>query len=121
MQVWVLQDFVLAISSSTRLHGSSIPRHEGVAQVLQWQTPCQTQGCDEHMKNACRTEHVMLLLLLPLPAPPPVQVSLKYFEEVFTSQHWMMRIYRVRDTPNRDAAKDSGRAAQRKATKKAAA
>jgi len=23
--------------------------------------------------------------------------SLKYFEEVFTSQHWLMRIYRVRD------------------------
>jgi len=26
-------------------------------------------------------------------------VSLKYFEEVFTSNHWMMRIYRVRDQP----------------------
>lgn len=25
------------------------------------------------------------------------EVSLKYFEEVFTSQHWLMRIYRVRD------------------------
>jgi dolichyl-diphosphooligosaccharide--protein glycosyltransferase len=48
-------------------------------------------------------------------------VSLKYFEEVFTSQHWMMRIYRVRDTPNRDAAKDSGRTAQRKTLKMAAA
>lgn len=28
---------------------------------------------------------------------------LKYFEEVFTSEHWMMRIYRVLDKPNRDA------------------
>jgi dolichyl-diphosphooligosaccharide--protein glycosyltransferase len=45
-------------------------------------------------------------------------VSLKYFEEVFTSQHWMMRVYRVRDQPNRDTPKDSGRAAARK-TKKA--
>ena len=25
------------------------------------------------------------------------EFSLKYFEEVFTSQHWLMRIYRVRD------------------------
>ena len=25
-----------------------------------------------------------------------VQRRLKYFEEVFTSEHWMMRIYRVR-------------------------
>lgn len=29
--------------------------------------------------------------------------ELKYFEEVFTSEHWMMRIYRVLDKPNRDA------------------
>ena len=29
--------------------------------------------------------------------------SLKYFEEVFTSEHWMMRIYRVLEQPNRDA------------------
>lgn len=28
--------------------------------------------------------------------------SLKYFEEVFTTQHWMVRIYRVRDKPMRD-------------------
>ncbi|GBF90577.1 hypothetical protein Rsub_03149 [Raphidocelis subcapitata] len=32
-------------------------------------------------------------------------VTLKYFEEAFTSQHWMMRIYRVRDRPLRDSAK----------------
>ncbi|KAI8469243.1 MAG: Oligosaccharyl transferase STT3 subunit-domain-containing protein [Monoraphidium minutum] len=39
-----------------------------------------------------------------------LDVSLKYFEEVFTSQHWMMRIYRVRDKPLRDSAKPkSGR------------
>ena len=39
-----------------------------------------------------------------------MDVSLKYFEEVFTSQHWMMRIYRVRDKPLRDGAKPkSGR------------
>ena len=25
------------------------------------------------------------------------EFSLKYFEEVFTSQHWLMRVYRVRD------------------------
>jgi dolichyl-diphosphooligosaccharide--protein glycosyltransferase len=55
---------------------------------------------------------LLLLLLLIL------QVSLKYFEEVFTTQHWMMRVYRVRDQPNRDTPKDSGRAAARK-TKKA--
>lgn len=29
--------------------------------------------------------------------------KLKYFEEVFTSEHWMVRIYKVKDTPNRDA------------------
>jgi len=28
--------------------------------------------------------------------------GLKYFEEVFTTQHWMVRIYRVRDKPMRD-------------------
>lgn len=27
---------------------------------------------------------------------------LTYFEEVFTSEHWMMRIYRVLPKPNRD-------------------
>lgn len=45
------------------------------------------------------------------------QVSLKYFEEAFTSAHWMMRVYRVRDQPNRDTPKDSGRAAARTAKK----
>jgi hypothetical protein len=27
---------------------------------------------------------------------------LKYFEEVFTSEHWMMRIYRVLPPPERE-------------------
>ncbi|KAF6258860.1 Oligosaccharyl transferase STT3 subunit-domain-containing protein [Scenedesmus sp. NREL 46B-D3] len=45
-------------------------------------------------------------------------VPLKYFEEVFTSEHWMMRIYRVRDQPNRDAAKPASRSgAKRKAAR----
>ncbi|MEW5316146.1 MAG: hypothetical protein WDW38_007532 [Sanguina aurantia] len=34
-----------------------------------------------------------------------LSVKLRYFEEVFTSEHWMMRIYRVRDRPLRDGAK----------------
>lgn len=40
-----------------------------------------------------------------------LNVKLKYFEEVFTSQHWMMRIYRVRDKPLRDSTntKTSGK------------
>lgn len=29
--------------------------------------------------------------------------ELHYFEEVYTSEHWMMRIYRVKDKPNVDA------------------
>ena len=29
--------------------------------------------------------------------------SLRYFEEVFTSQHWMMRVYRVKEDPEREA------------------
>ncbi|GAB4823675.1 hypothetical protein N2152v2_010721 [Parachlorella kessleri] len=28
--------------------------------------------------------------------------KLRYFEEVFTSEHWMIRIYKVKDVPNRD-------------------
>lgn len=56
---------------------------------------------------------------LSLPVFYHIQVSLKYFEEVFTSEHWMMRIYRVRDKPNRDKPKtDAGRV--RKPAKKAA-
>ncbi|KAG2484889.1 hypothetical protein HYH03_016370 [Edaphochlamys debaryana] len=37
-----------------------------------------------------------------------LNVKLNYFEEVFTSQHWMMRIYRVRDKPLRDPALKPG-------------
>jgi dolichyl-diphosphooligosaccharide--protein glycosyltransferase len=29
--------------------------------------------------------------------------SLRYFEEAFTSQHWMMRVYKVKDAPDREA------------------
>lgn len=29
-------------------------------------------------------------------------VRLKYFEEVFTSEHWMVRIYRVKEPSVRD-------------------
>eukprot|EP00197_Chlamydomonas_leiostraca_P007871 CAMPEP_0202860940 /NCGR_PEP_ID=MMETSP1391-20130828/2496_1 /ASSEMBLY_ACC=CAM_ASM_000867 /TAXON_ID=1034604 /ORGANISM="Chlamydomonas leiostraca, Strain SAG 11-49" /LENGTH=750 /DNA_ID=CAMNT_0049540229 /DNA_START=40 /DNA_END=2292 /DNA_ORIENTATION=+ len=36
-----------------------------------------------------------------------MNIKLNYFEEVFTSQHWMMRIYRVRDQPLRDPAKSA--------------
>jgi len=28
-------------------------------------------------------------------------IKLKYFEEAFTSEHWMIRIYRVKDLNNR--------------------
>lgn len=28
-------------------------------------------------------------------------VKLTYFQEVFTSEHWMVRIYKVKDPPNR--------------------
>ena len=31
-----------------------------------------------------------------------LNISLKYFEEVFTSQHWLMRVYKVRDAPVRE-------------------
>ncbi|GLI62500.1 hypothetical protein VaNZ11_005155, partial [Volvox africanus] len=46
-----------------------------------------------------------------------LNVKLSYFEEVFTSQHWMMRIYRVRDQPLRDPtlrAGKKGKAANRR-------
>ncbi|EFN55263.1 hypothetical protein CHLNCDRAFT_31189 [Chlorella variabilis] len=43
--------------------------------------------------------------------------ELKYFEEVFTSEHWMMRIYRVLDKPNRDTKLRNPR--RTKVTKKA--
>lgn len=31
-----------------------------------------------------------------------MNIQLKYFEEVFTSEHWMIRIYKVKNPPNRD-------------------
>ncbi|PRW05846.1 STT3 subunit of Oligosaccharyl transferase [Chlorella sorokiniana] len=52
--------------------------------------------------------------------------QLHYFEEVFTSEHWMMRVYRVLDKPNRDnrmrnprrskVAKSAAKTKQRKAS-----
>ena len=30
------------------------------------------------------------------------EISLKYFEEVYTTEHWMVRIYEVKDQPSRD-------------------
>jgi dolichyl-diphosphooligosaccharide--protein glycosyltransferase len=33
---------------------------------------------------------------------------MKYFEEVFTTEHWMVRIYRVLPKPNLDAPKSRG-------------
>lgn len=80
---------------------------QGMYAVLVRMHPCSRRRCFDNVLSCC-------CCCCP-------QVSLKYFEEVFTSQHWMMRIYRVRDTPNRDAAKDSGRTAQRKTLKMAAA
>lgn len=56
---------------------------------------------------------ISLLPLRSLRRLPCGQVSLKYFEEVFTSEHWMMRIYRVRDTPNREPPKRRARAARK--------
>ncbi len=38
-----------------------------------------------------------------------LDISLKYFEEVFTSQHWMMRVYRVRPQPLREKGAGRGR------------
>lgn len=31
-------------------------------------------------------------------------VKLKYFEEVYTTEHWMVRIYEVKDEPSRGQA-----------------
>jgi len=31
-----------------------------------------------------------------------LDVKLKYFEEVFTTEHWMVRIYKVKDAPPRE-------------------
>lgn len=30
-------------------------------------------------------------------------VKLKYFEEVYTTEHWMVRIYEVKDEPSRES------------------
>ena len=49
-----------------------------------------------------------------------VPCRLRYFEEVFTSEHWMMRIYRVLPEPNRETKLKNPRRA-RVATKRSAA
>lgn len=37
------------------------------------------------------------------------EISLKYFEEVYTTEHWMVRIYEVKDQPSRDVHADTSR------------
>ena len=34
-------------------------------------------------------------------------ISLKYFEEVYTTEHWMVRIYEVKDQPSRGVPADT--------------
>jgi len=34
-------------------------------------------------------------------------ISLKYFEEVYTTEHWMVRIFEVKDQPSRDVQADT--------------
>jgi dolichyl-diphosphooligosaccharide---protein glycosyltransferase len=48
-------------------------------------------------------------------------IRLKYFEEVFTSEHWMMRVYRVLEVPNREVGLENPYKARggKKARKKA--
>ncbi|KAL3132585.1 hypothetical protein ABBQ32_009119 [Trebouxia sp. C0010 RCD-2024] len=36
-------------------------------------------------------------------------ISLKYFEEVYTTEHWMVRIYEVKDQPSRGVHTDASR------------
>ena len=36
-------------------------------------------------------------------------ISLKYFEEVYTTEHWMVRIYEVKDQPSRGVHTDTSR------------
>ncbi|GLC55928.1 hypothetical protein PLESTB_001045500 [Pleodorina starrii] len=48
-----------------------------------------------------------------------LNVKLNYFEEVFTSQHWMMRIYRVRDRPLRDPTPRAGKKGKAAASRRA--
>jgi hypothetical protein len=31
----------------------------------------------------------------------PKEINLEYFEEVFTSSRWIVRIYKLKDAPNR--------------------
>lgn len=36
-------------------------------------------------------------------------ISLKYFEEVYTTEHWMVRIYKLKDQPSRNVHADTSR------------
>lgn len=36
-------------------------------------------------------------------------ISLKYFEEVYTTEHWMVRIYKLKDQPSRNVPADTSR------------
>lgn len=46
-----------------------------------------------------------------------LNIDLKYFEEVFTSENWLMRIYQVRDKPNRAPIKKERNSGIQAATK----
>jgi dolichyl-diphosphooligosaccharide---protein glycosyltransferase len=46
-------------------------------------------------------------------------IKLRHFEEAFTSQHWMMRVYKV--LPEKALERPAGTAARRAARQKAAA
>ena len=48
-----------------------------------------------------------------------VDYELRYFEEVYTSEHWMVRIFKLKDEPNADAGLRNPH--RRKAPKAAAA
>lgn len=39
-------------------------------------------------------------------------ISLKYFEEVYTTEHWMVRIFEVKDQPSRDVQADTSKKAK---------
>lgn len=58
-----------------------------------------------------RTHEVMLHPSYPMgfdlvrnAAPYPTPITLDHFEEVFTSSRWIVRIYKVKDEPNRHKA-----------------
>lgn len=52
---------------------------------------------------ACGDAHVQTHALQKPSLPGPSVCSLKNYEEVFTSEHWMVRVYRVLPESNREA------------------